>query len=1712
LIKFYKGLRFNYEEKNKYNCCEEHKAILKFPFYSAEFRRNRNTDLDLEEIAQLLPTFENLCGFSIKPTDLKHLYDVHLTEYQKRIIALEGPGSKRHLDPENKRIRKEMQSSFVMDFDMSFDEVSIFLSSSQTFQKPYLDMNSFEENNLMCRYLELMELISREICQNANRQGRRRLFTITPTDVTGVYLMLYPGPPLRASQTNSTIWYKLISNSKIMFPKLTQRHWWVGEWNQTRWLSITAKKLDHYIRSKDQVLMAYYSHLSLEGPVEQILLKDTSDTLSLMTAIWSEDSRQTSSTLHDFRYFIMQKLSINPNFSKLKKKLFIPVRSPILYICIKRLLEFLLTSVRIEDLDKLTDENIETMGATISCQRVLTKGDNINFHQLINEMYFSMLFNKNEQEPYTDSLQILDKILESERDFIQSRTLGLVDVQGFDEEKLLEMMSTDHPGSYSADAIKIGVKLQLKSIHNNMGLSAPIIASEKRNINKNLESFATLKSSAIMYSDNERSKCLLEIIKLLDMKYEDAFEIASHFLDKEIEVQLFKKNQFGGIREISILDIVSRIKVNIVETYFRNMCYFDDREMLTKGSRKYDIMRDNNKKTFGKTKFYFNGDATRWAQSFHTHQFKYLIGCHDTPLKGYAQRIFQQFTEKKLYPPKTLTDLWIKYADEDKGNNSLLNDQKRKYLSGEVSIKNESNMCQGILHYTSSYLHCCLMSFIELIMARISTKLRLNLTMTAQVSSDDYLITLMTEIRQSKNLIRGLSDDEGKRLIERVKKLNFIYFFSQHIIKCCQRLFNVHDSAKTSLTSNVYEFNSCFALKFTFLSPIIKFSIASTEPINTDSPSRMVTEGINRVNQMIDNGAQIDLVKIAHRFNSKYVEEITGLVRKDLPVEVGVYPHHDLAVELYMFGYKYHNFCLLRNYDNLPYDSKCIISSCLINQFADPVEMAANLLYDDVKQHGKIRLTTAPSKKWKKLVSQLPYSYETLTHLIEQDPMIPIKTSPTYLEQLIRCSLKAFTSNVRDSLRNTSPSIYYARYSAYRTASAFAINSDEQPKTFQEVLQSLVINCLPVEVLNKRYPDYQDMLIIYGMDKIQVSSIQFKRPKFQSKRYNRLRMISAVDHIKTNIIQLLNYKWLSIEPNPREIGQYERDWTLMTIRHPFFKNGLENSLIEIRRQTGLDDRKSIAFLFKMINSNLKEISFERRAFTYGISTQNVIDTFRLLQYENYFSDRRMKTFEDNVKNIPVIELLPTLSIYDFFMRFSNLENFKNFISVVKIAGKTIMDHLLLDYEAIYYSFDGSINRRKFIIMLIHLKILEEEQLIRLLSDQRIVMRQWLLEQKQTDSGDWIGNMGVIYFSRDSALNVKYNSNEDMYSFKMKKGVKWTEDIGLCIKQFLTDFKLSFDILQKHCINGEYSYNVNPATIYQATGIRIIVDPTLSYVFSEMFVEVDNSNHIVTLKDNRGTLIRSLMTIDPVHMNYEIPDIDVKIYVNGFNIYELSKYHFLLETFNILNTKIDIANFDRNSIKGIVKPTELVSRLLNKLHYEFKELEDPTFEITEEKGKMIDPDYDSWFTSLINPTEDDLKGIIDPEIFNQDLDRMKEDFKSEPNNIYDAMGFSDDMIKELMKIINPELPIDTKLFHFRDIQRIEQMPYVFYKEKIYNKELSEMELISILTYRNYDSDWQLQFVIYLANQKIKSSNIRGQPSPHIRFEEPIDITTEGEYTF
>lgn len=258
---------------------------------------------------------------------------------------------------------------------------------------------------------------------------------------------------------------------------------------------------------------------------------------------------------------------------------------------------------------------------------------------------------------------------------------------------------------------------------------------------RTLSEFATTKASACTMKldefspserQNKRDKALIEVLKFCKLHGKELKESDSIMLNLDmllklaedrdgLRVNLFKKNQHGGTREIFVLEMIGRIVVNILETMGRAICEETPGEMLTKGKEKlktvdqhYHTTKELNGIKYTTTS---SADAATWCQQFVMTAF-FLVYSRLLPdyMLNLVARILNLCTRKKLELPHDLLVLFQKNP-EIQSTSPEMNELKRQFLGlskhSDLIAKNgrfltnRSNMMQGIFHYTrwSSHVH-----------------------------------------------------------------------------------------------------------------------------------------------------------------------------------------------------------------------------------------------------------------------------------------------------------------------------------------------------------------------------------------------------------------------------------------------------------------------------------------------------------------------------------------------------------------------------------------------------------------------------------------------------------------------------------------------------------------------------------------------------------------------------------------------------------------------------------------------------------------------------------------------------------------------------------------------------------------------------------------------------------------------------------------------
>uniref|UniRef100_A0AAU7YVL2 RNA-dependent RNA polymerase n=1 Tax=Fusarium odoratissimum mycovirus P2S TaxID=3140876 RepID=A0AAU7YVL2_9VIRU len=946
--------------------------------------------------------------------------------------------------------------------------------------------------------------LANEIVINSMRRRKRNQYALGYTGFEGIYFLIAPGPQLRTE--NNVIFVKIISSHASLSSGFSAPWHATGNHWESDWLSVDTDRLKHWQRSRDRTIMCTLSNTErLVRPGTKLLqaLKQEINCRnhSLLTLAYLENKQGTSTTNQTVRYMWMKSLG-DKQFKGLMAKFPQRINSVLqsyimqksvascIRICQTPLSDLVTTASLIRDEDTGNyDES--TTGVANLMPRLFTNGPPVPISYNLNEIYWCMLYNKDRQNKTQDAMNILGKILKEEMKYDDE-----INYRRTDEQRVnyflgttsvlddIEHIHSPNPEShyFSYRAVQAGVSLQ-DTHDENFGENGSWLNSLKLSniLNKNLSEFATFKASVKSICESvdphdlnevnklgQRTKAIELVAEIVqNEQLQTASDVAMQFsgvnnINFEVVIQIFKKNQIGGVREIIILFIKARILFNIVEEIARLLSKSDRREILTKGRDKRLMMRADYEHICSS---FPSGtpiqiikesyDMTTWAQKFIPTIFIPLFEHHFTDFPGVrdlSHLIFLTHSNKRMEYPKALVEQWIKHP-ELKHDNAAIQKKKEKFLNdGEPWFVNHSNMCQGIPHYNSTVLALSCLSLRDALFQSCLKKLGVDqhIQWKTRVGSDD------------KGTIIGLDKSE--------KDSYYQYMLFGQCEHASERLHSMELSVKSASGHVMYELNSAFMANLETLSPTIKFAAASVDTIGTTSCTSFVNESYSRIRQMRENGCSSLTCSFAHSLNADHfyeifdtrtngendLRDIMGVPMSKIPYDFGVYPTYDIDLQD-IVGPEYWNYRILK---------------------ANPESKPVKLLYTEINKREKEELFPNDSEALMKkdhfginqgLVRQLSNMRRRLQANADQveeyfveNPFIIIRGPETVEETKFSILSKLFTKGASEALRRTSPAIYIGRLSAFRTAKAwtspFQNNESYNPDTNQIEHRELFIN------------------------------------------------------------------------------------------------------------------------------------------------------------------------------------------------------------------------------------------------------------------------------------------------------------------------------------------------------------------------------------------------------------------------------------------------------------------------------------------------------------------------------------------------------------------------------------------------------------------------------------------------------------------------------
>nr|DAZ87991.1 TPA_asm: RNA-dependent RNA polymerase [Trichobi phenuili virus 1] len=428
-----------------------------------------------------------------------------------------------------------------------------------------------------------------------------------------------------------------------------------------------------------------------------------------------------------------------------------------------------------------------------------------------------------------------------------------------------------------------------------------------------LEDLATLKASNVdlegsSYSYGQPDKPRKKMILILKEKIRDYGPTLLTALPRAIKeiserggtmmISLFKKAQHGGLREIYVMDLASRIVQYCLETLGRIICSTFKNEAMSHPDVKYRYRQDHMWKVEQQTKkmdmskatimtAFDNDDAEKWNQYHIMNKFSLMLkGMTEPLLHGFIDIGLSQWLNKRIRMESSMLDSIYKsnFTSTSEVAMEIINGFKgvkksciAPVLSRDLHV--ESGMMQGLLHFTSSALHSlCLLGYEELIPEFVKSQVRklevardttykIKIITTHAVTSDDSICanTIITSLPKSECIAFGLLACSALKI-------------------ACSRMMGITSSVKKAslCTAPISEFNSQWMDRQEVIRPRARHILACFNYASLGNFMEQMDNFASLRQQALESGVCIHQVSFINLLQGLYYYRLLGSCSGDV--------------------------------------------------------------------------------------------------------------------------------------------------------------------------------------------------------------------------------------------------------------------------------------------------------------------------------------------------------------------------------------------------------------------------------------------------------------------------------------------------------------------------------------------------------------------------------------------------------------------------------------------------------------------------------------------------------------------------------------------------------------------------------------------------------------------------------------------------------------
>nr|WPV62184.1 MAG: RNA-dependent RNA polymerase [Wufeng shrew phenuivirus 5] len=372
----------------------------------------------------------------------------------------------------------------------------------------------------------------------------------------------------------------------------------------------------------------------------------------------------------------------------------------------------------------------------------------------------------------------------------------------------------------------------------------------------------------------------------------------------ELHVDIFRKLQHGGVREIFVLDHRVRVLQKFVELIARVVCSQFPGEALAnplcKGTAPVEhAVKSHAMKRTGDSLFNLNSsnDAKTWSQNMDVGKLgAFMLGVTPRLFHGFIVRVLKLWENKVIRPPDAILNLAQKYNDKrsELSLDNKLNMSLIRGLWGEEDntftdpqrkvIKISSGFMQGILHFTSSAFHAGALHSRDSLFKFFWSRAGL-----------DSCRLLTHDLVSSDDSARMVTSSIPNNLASHMQRVATVLMVSdQMLAERFFRAFGIVMSPKsTYCTPGLVEFNSVYHYGPSVIKPMIKWVFSGFSIVESESLFSRQEVMYNLLAQLTEAGmsfSNVHIIQIAQAllhyrlhglFTGYHIGEVVDLLTKN---------------------------------------------------------------------------------------------------------------------------------------------------------------------------------------------------------------------------------------------------------------------------------------------------------------------------------------------------------------------------------------------------------------------------------------------------------------------------------------------------------------------------------------------------------------------------------------------------------------------------------------------------------------------------------------------------------------------------------------------------------------------------------------------------------------------------------------------------------------